>query len=144
MIRFFRTRQASRRGERLTAVFSRPAAAARRERAVKPVSYVLVSVLFSALLFGIFLVTDHGFLKVRRQRVELARLQGEVSQLAAENDRLDADVKALLSEPKAVERIAREDLGLVKPDDVVLKLPKGWQKSAAAAPSPRPRSSAPR
>ena len=145
MLPFLRSRQASRRGERLTSVFSRPSAAARRERAVKPVSYVLVSVLFSALLFGIFLVTDHGFLKVRRQRVELARMQAEVSSIAAENERLEEEVKALATDPKASERIAREDLGLVKPDDVVLRLPKGWQKSAASAPrNATRRSSAPR
>jgi cell division protein FtsB len=100
---------------------------------------VVVSVLFSALLFGIFLVSERGFLKVRRQRMELARIQSEVSQLAAENDRLDAEVKALLTEPKAVERIAREDLGFVKPDEVVIRLPKGWQKKGTTRPTSGPR-----
>src|SRR5437773_6403726 len=109
----FRARPASRHGERKGEAFPPPpaGAAARRERNVRPASVVLVSFLFSALLFGIFLVSDHGFLKVRRQRVEMARMQAEVSALAAENERLDADVKALQTDPKAVEKIAREDLG---------------------------------
>jgi cell division protein FtsB len=133
----FRARPTSRRGKRKGEIFiPPPAAAARRERNVRPASYVLVSLLFSALLFGIFLVTDHGFLKVRRQRLELARVQAEVSALAAENERLEAEVKALANDPKAVERIAREDLGFARADEIVLQLPKGWQKRIASAQSP--------
>jgi len=136
LLRFFRSAPPSRRAERPELELTPPPAAARRERNVSPASYVAVSFLFSAVLFGIFLVSERGFLKVRRQRLELARLQAEVSTLAVENDRLDAEVKALIGEPRAVERIAREDLGFVKSDEVVIRLPKGWQKKNEKAPGP--------
>ncbi len=142
----FRPGSASRQGERKGEAFPPPpaGAAARRERNVRPASYVLVSLLFSALLFGIFLVTDHGFLKVRRQRLELSRVQAEVSSLAAENERLEEEVKALANDPKAVERIAREDLGFARADEVVVQLPKGWRKGVASASAPTSRRPAPR
>jgi cell division protein FtsB len=142
VLRFFRSGGASRRDAQARQVFASPTPAARRERNVRPASYVLVSLLFSALLFGIFLVTDHGFLKVRRQRLDLARLQADVSALAAENERLEAEVKALAENPKAVERIAREDLGFARADEVVLRLPKGWQKRVASPP-PQPATTRP-
>jgi len=96
-------------------------------RRVNPSSYVALSLLFSALLFGLFLVGDRGFLQVRRQRRDLATLHGEVSSLAAENERLEQEVVALKNDPRAVEKIAREDLQLVKPGEVVLILPPGWK-----------------
>jgi cell division protein FtsB len=109
---------------------------------VRPASVVGVSLLFSVLLFGIFLVSDHGFIEVGRQRRQLAKAQAEVSQLAAENERLEREVAALKSDPRAVEKIAREDLNLVESDDVVLLLPQGWRSRvtprAAAAPAALP------
>ena len=94
---------------------------------VRPASVVGVSILFSVLLFGIFLVSGHGFIEVGRHRRQLAKAQAEVSELAAENERLEREVLALKTDPRAVEKIAREDLNLVQPDDVVLLLPEGWR-----------------
>ncbi len=94
---------------------------------VKPASYVAVSLLFSVLVFGFFLVNEHGLLQVRRQRLQLAKMHDEVAQLDEENRKLEAEVAALKSDPKAVEKTAREVLNLVKPGEVVLILPEGWQ-----------------
>ena len=111
-----------------------PSPAARPDRpAVKPVSYLVVSLLFSALLFGLFLVGDHGFLSLRRQRQELVRSQNELQALADENRKLEAELAALKSDPRAVEKIAREKLGLVKPGEVVLLLPDGWERRVRPA-----------
>jgi cell division protein FtsB len=94
---------------------------------VRPASYVAVSILFSVLVFGFFLVNEHGLLQVRRQRLQLAKMQAEVAQLGEENRKLEAEVSALKNDPKAVEKTAREVLNLVKPGEVVLILPEGWQ-----------------
>jgi cell division protein FtsB len=139
VLRFSRNggRAGSRDNRRLDRVFSSPQAAAKRERHVSPWSYVLVSLLFSALLFGFFLVSERGFLRVRRQRQELARLQAEVSSLATSNERLEQEIASLRSDPRAVERIAREDLGFVREGEIVLQLPKGWrQRVTSAGPAP--------
>jgi hypothetical protein len=50
--------------------------AARPERPhVRPASYLLMSLLFSGLVFAFFLVSEKGFLQVRRQRQQLVRVQ---------------------------------------------------------------------
>jgi cell division protein FtsB len=112
-------------------------------RHVRPASVVVVSALLSLLVFGIFLVSDRGLLQVRKQRVQLARAQEEVAQLDADTKRLEAEVAALKSDPNALEKVAREELNLVKPGEVVLVLPDGWEKRvkpaspASATPVPR-------
>jgi cell division protein FtsL len=107
---------------------------------VRPASYVAVSLLFSALVFGFFLVNQHGLLQVRRQRLQLAKMQAEVAQLDEDNRKLEAEVASLKSDPQAVEKTARETLNLVRPGEVVLILPEGWQARVkppeTAAPAP--------
>ncbi len=117
------------------------APAARPEgRHVRPASYVLVSLLLSALFFGIVLVSDRGLLQVRKQRLQLAKARAEVAELEAGNRKLEAEVAALKGDPRAVEKIAREQLNLVRPGEVVVVLPDGWERRVkpAAAPTPAP------
>ena len=120
------------------------APAARPEgRRVRPASVVVVSTLLSALVFGIFLVSDRGLLQVRKQRVQLAKAREEVAQLETGNKRLEAEVLALKNDPRSLEKIAREELNLVRPGEVVLVLPDGWERRvkpaspASATPVPR-------
>ena len=105
---------------------------------VRPASVVGISLLFSLLLFGFFLVSGHGFIEVGRHRRQLATAQAEVSELAAENERLEREVLALKTDPRAVEKIAREDLNLVEADDVVLLLPQGWRARVTPRPTASP------
>jgi cell division protein FtsB len=120
------------------------APAARPEgRHVRPASVVVVSALLSALVFGIFLVSDRGLLQVRKQRRQLANAREEVAQLETDNKRLEAEVVALKNDPRALEKIAREELNLVRPGEVVLVLPNGWEKrvkpASPSAPAPASR-----
>ena len=120
------------------------APAARPEgRHVRPASVVVVSTLLSALVFGIFLVSDRGLLQVSKQRVQLAKAREEVAQLEADNKQLEAEVVALKNDPRALEKIAREQLNLVKPGEIVLVLPDGWEQRvrppAPAGPAPASR-----
>jgi len=54
---------------------------------------------------------------------EVNGLERELGNLRAETDRLSAAVGALRSDPESIERIAREELGFVKPGERVYKLP---------------------
>ena len=118
-----------------------PAAGARPDaRHVRPASYVAISLLFSLIVFGYFLLSPSGLLKVRKQRIQLAAMQADVEKLYAENRRLEEEVVALKTDPKAVEKIARETLNLVKPGDVVLLLPEGWQARVKPPSAPTPAS----
>ena len=123
---------------------AREAPAARPEgRHVRPSSYVMLSLALSVLFFGFFLVGDRGILSVRKQRRQLASARLEVAQLEEETRRLEGEVAALKGDPRAVEKIAREDLGLVRPGEVVLVLPDGWEKRVRPSKPPAPASASP-
>ena len=54
---------------------------------------------------------------------EVASLEREIASLRAETERLAAAAARLRSDPDSIEQIAREELGMVKPGERVLKLP---------------------
>jgi len=58
-----------------------------------------------------------------QMKAEVESLEREISTLRAETGRLTALVTRLRSDPEYIEQVAREDLGLVKPGEKVLKLP---------------------
>jgi cell division protein FtsB len=77
------------------------------------------------LLFCIILFRDRGGigeLQQARQRVDA--LHADIHRLEADNARLRAEVQSAKKSTFAVERIAREDLGLSKKGEVVYMLPK--------------------
>ena len=118
--------------------------AARPERPhVHPLSYVGFSLVVSVLLFVFFLAGDRGFLQVRKQRAQVGALQAEVSAIAERNEALEREVERLAKEPAAVEKIAREDLSLVAPGDVVLVLPPGFEEKVTPKRTPAPGAGAP-
>ncbi|MGE5345503.1 MAG: FtsB family cell division protein [Acidithiobacillales bacterium] len=121
-------RQNVRRSEEPPEEPERAPAARPEPSAVKPASYFLLSLVFSALLLALFFVGDRGFLQIRRQRTQLRSAQDEVAKLDAENRKLEAEVAALKNDPHALEKIAREKLGLVRPGEVVVVLPEGWEQ----------------
>ncbi|MGA7991163.1 MAG: septum formation initiator family protein [Thermoanaerobaculia bacterium] len=110
------------------------APAARPEtRHVRTASFIVVSLLLSALFFGIFLVSDRGLLQLRKQRRQIEKAKDEVAQLEADNTRLEAELTALRTDPRALEKIAREELNLVKPGEIVIVLPDGWERRVKPA-----------
>jgi len=83
------------------------------------------------LILGLFLLAvfvhdlfgEHGFLAMRRMQKEVDKLAVEIQTLNEENQKLADDVKALKTDPKAIERIAREEMGLARPGEMIFKLP---------------------
>jgi cell division protein FtsB len=69
------------------------------------------------------LIGNHGYLGLRRSRQELALLRAKVDKKYAEVTELRKEVERLKSDPRAVERIAREHLGFTKPGEVTFLLP---------------------
>jgi cell division protein FtsB len=63
-----------------------------------------------------------GMRKARRLEEEAARIEADNARLAQESARLSREVKALRSDPAAMERAAREDLGLVRPGERVYRV----------------------
>ena len=110
---------------------------------VHPLSYVGFSLVVSVLLFVFFLAGDRGFLQVRKQRSQVGALQAEVSAIAERNVALEKEVARLTTDPAAVEKIAREDLSLVAPGDVVLVLPPGFEEKVTPKRTPAASPNAP-
>lgn len=53
---------------------------------------------------------------------EVRRVEQENRDLERENARMRREVRALTGDPAALERAAREDLGYVRPGEIILKL----------------------
>ena len=56
-----------------------------------------------------------------RMRVEILRLEGEVTKEKKIAMRRKVNIEALRNDPETVERYAREKLGLAKPDETVIR-----------------------
>lgn len=65
-----------------------------------------------------------GLPRMRSLEKELAEVQGENIELRRDVTRLRAEVRDLRDEPAAVERIARDQLGLVRKSEVVFQFGK--------------------
>jgi len=64
----------------------------------------------------------HGLIAMRRSQREAAEVQKEIGLMDEENQQLQDRVKALKSDPTAIERIAREEMGLARPGEHIFKI----------------------
>jgi cell division protein FtsL len=87
---------------------------------------ILVLCVFALFIHDIF--GTHGFLAMRRTKVEIERVQKDINRLAKENAELSDEVKSLKTDPHKIESIARDELGLAKPGDVIIKIPQSQQQ----------------
>ncbi len=65
----------------------------------------------------------NGMVVYQKKKVEYRTLQKEVDQLQKENQVLSDQIKALKTDPAAIEREAREQLHYVRPGEVVYLTP---------------------
>jgi cell division protein FtsB len=73
------------------------------------------------LLLAVF--NDKGLIEVHAQAKKLSTIESEITKLDTENKQLSSDIQALRSDPNAIEKLAREELKLVKPGEIVLVTP---------------------
>src|SRR5213595_2796851 len=79
---------------------------------------LLVLVLVVHDIFG-----THGYLAMRRTQQEIKKVNADRERLNKENVQLEEEVKELKSDPRKIETIARDELGLAKPGEVIIKIP---------------------
>ncbi len=81
------------------------------------------------LLVLVMIVHDvfgtHGFLAMRRTQVEIRKVKANLEALSKENAALAQEVKDLNSDPRLIEKIARDDLGLARPGEIIIRIPQG-------------------
>lgn len=76
----------------------------------------------------------HGVLAMRRAQHEAAREQQEIDRINQENVQLQNHVNSLKSDPQAIERIAREQMGLARPGEYIFKIPPTKNGNSTAGP----------
>jgi cell division protein FtsB len=81
---------------------------------------------FGLLTVGMLLLAvfdPHGALALRKQNDKRDEINSEVAALNKENEQLRQEIDQLRHDPAMIERIAREQLKLVKPGEVILVVP---------------------
>ena len=109
------------------------------EAPARPDSYR--SVLGAVVAFFLLLIAVAGInsfrdLAAARERERM--LEVKIEQTEERIDRLRGRIERLRSDPATLERLAREELGLVRPGDVVIVLPEQGPAPAPLPPAPLP------
>ncbi|MCD4750417.1 MAG: septum formation initiator family protein [Thermoanaerobaculales bacterium] len=85
--------------------------------------YLVLAVGAALVALGVLSsVVTQGFSEVASTQAELRQLEQERAQLERHIDQLAATIKAVKSDPKAVESIARYELGWIRPGEKVIVL----------------------
>jgi cell division protein FtsB len=71
----------------------------------------------------LMVLQPQGLPRYRALEAELRQMRRGNESLAHEVRRLDAEVRQLRSEPAAMERIARDELGMVREGEIVFQFP---------------------
>jgi len=64
---------------------------------------------------------------MRRKQLEIKKVTTDLEQLNKENLQLEQEVRELKTDPRKIEKIARDELGLAKPGEVIIKIPRAQQ-----------------
>lgn len=87
----------------------------------KHVRQILGLALFALLVHDVF--GPHGFIAMRRTQKEIEQIREQIGKMNDENKTLADQVNSLKSDPKSIERIAREEMGLARPGEMIFKIP---------------------
>ena len=102
-----------------------PLPAPRRAREERWRRRMRLAVFFVAtLLLANAVIGDNGLVALWRLRAETASLQDEVARLRDERVRLMDEARRLREDPATIEEVARRELGLVKPGERVVLVPR--------------------
>ena len=101
---------------------------------------VLILMVLGLVLVLSFLFSREGISELQRARRRVADLESRINQLEVRNRELEAEIESLKESTYAMERIAREDLGMARDGEIIYMLPKEEEAPAphAAVPAPAP------
>ena len=94
--------------------------------------FLAISLLFNAF-FG-----DMGIIQAVRQRRTAARLQRHLQTLRVANESLRAEIGDLRRNPFRIEAIAREELGLSRPGEIIFLFQNSWSEGNGEEMLPHP------
>ena len=84
-----------------------------------PFRHLRFAIVFLLALVVVSVVGNRSLLRLYQMHRDRAALEREIDQLATANAALAEEVRGLRADPARVEAIAREELGLVKPGELV-------------------------
>ena len=87
----------------------------------------------SGVLAAASALGPRGVAHLRRLDRDAARIEAADAALEAQNDRLILRIDALRNDPRTLESVARDELGMVKPGEVVFRFVPEAPRSAAPA-----------
>ena len=99
-------------------------AAAVRDSRVTLRAFTLVAAVLALVLGLSFFFSNRGIAQLQQARKRVADLHADITRLQKENARLRGEIERAKKSTYAVERIAREDLGMSKKGEVVYMLPR--------------------
>jgi cell division protein FtsL len=88
-------------------------------------------VLFVVVLLVHDVFGTHGYLAMHRKQQEIQKVNAELDRLNKENATLQKDITDLKTDPQTIRKIAREELGLAQPGEIIIKLPAPPEPPAA-------------
>ncbi|MBE3091287.1 MAG: septum formation initiator family protein, partial [Candidatus Atribacteria bacterium] len=82
-------------------------------------SKIVLAIILLLILYIVFLFSDK-YARALQLKEDIKRFESEIEELKMKNNNLLEEVELLKSD-KSVEKIAREELGLTKPDEILIK-----------------------
>ncbi len=105
----------------MTAARRRPGGPGLRQGVLKTLFWFLTATLLFNAFFG-----DMGIIQAVRQRRAASRLERDVRALRMANEALRAEIDDLRRDPFRIEAIAREELGLGRPGEILFLFQETW------------------
>jgi cell division protein FtsB len=94
-----------------------------REASSQAVMVPLCLLLFAIVAVPLLLLNGEGLPRYRVMRAELSRVQTKNERLRREIRELRGETERLRNDPRAIEQIARDDLGMVREGEIVFQFP---------------------
>jgi len=85
---------------------------------------LLVLVLVSVALAVHEIFGENGWMALRLQRSQVEAIKHQIQDLKRQNDQLQKDVQGLKSDPRAIERYAREQMHFARPGEIIYNFPR--------------------
>ena len=82
-------------------------------------SKIVWAIILLLIFYIVFLFSDK-YARTLQLKEDIKILESEIEKLKTKNNNLSEEVESLKSD-KSVEKIAREELGLTKPDEILIK-----------------------
>lgn len=80
-----------------------------------------ISILLLLALFFFIIVSEHGLADLRFLKKERDRLVEENKNLTRENQTISVEIDRLRHDPAFIESVARQELGMIGEDEIILK-----------------------